>query len=253
MAVGTRLIRSPGIGSMSNREELSTLKLVAKRVARARRVPHAEALDAVAASLGRPHWNALMSDVRNGWTSTEEDVTVARQIALEGWPDDLADRGFQHQSVSLDGSEHYDIDGHAFKGIVDTEVHLFGRGWHVHVGEAPSEEPLVEVTDRRIKKNPILDPAFVAKVLELAATKAQEARANIAADWPRRSTKPDRAGRAMHPLGRGLASAWYCLHCDGKFAASKLAANMWHCPDCGATPIDIFGAPFWLGPAPSQE
>ena len=34
--------------------------------------------------------------------------------------------------------------------------------------------------------------------------------------WPRRSTKPDADGQAQHPLSKGVASKWYCLHCDAE-------------------------------------
>ena len=50
----------------------------------------------------------------------------------------------------------------------------------------------------------------------------------------------------VHPLFEDRSAEWNCLHCDGKITGVQIAANLWHCPACGASPIDIFAAPFWL-------
>ena len=112
------------------------------------------------------------------------------------------------------------------------------------IGEAPSAEPVVEVTDRRLKSNPIQDPEFVKEALMIGQARAMRVRARISSDWPRRSTKPNADGSARHPLFGGLSKDWFCLHCDGKFTGAEMAKNMWHCPSCSATPIDIFNSPF---------
>ena len=126
------------------------------------------------------------------------------------------------------------------------DVHMFGKGWHIQLDETPSAEPVIEVTDRRFKSNPIRDPEFVEEALRVAKAYAERVRAHMSTEWPRRTTKPDADGMALHPLGRGLSSKWFCLHCDGEFTGSDMARNLWHCPDCSATPIDIFDSPFWL-------
>src|SRR5690606_28469211 len=68
----------------------------------------------------------------------------------------------------------------------------------------------------------------------------------IASDWPRRATKPDGDGAVIHPLYGDRSADWYCLHCNGKVTGAQLADNLWHCPGCGASPIDIFSTPGWL-------
>ena len=103
------------------------------------------------------------------------------------------------------------------------EVFVRGRGWMVHVPEAPSKQPCVRVTDKRYKVNPIHDPDFVARALEIANVKAEQVRARIASDWPRRSTMPDAKGCAVHPINGGSSDTWFCLHCDEQSSAKSWA------------------------------
>jgi hypothetical protein len=35
------------------------------------------------------------------------------------------------------------------------------------------------------------------------------------------------------------------LRCDGKITGTQIAQNLWHCPGCGASPLDIFNTAFW--------
>jgi hypothetical protein len=142
--------------------------------------------------------------------------------------------------------EQGSIDAHDYTTEIDFEVVMYGQGWAICVEQAPSEKPVIEIYDDS-KDNPILDPAFVSKALKIAHAAAEELRARIASDWPRRSTKPDAKGRALHPLfrERGLSKEWHCLHCNAVSTGAQIAANMWHCPKCSATPIDIFAEPFW--------
>jgi hypothetical protein len=142
--------------------------------------------------------------------------------------------------------EHGSIDGHAYTPEIDFEVLMGGDGWAISLEHAPSEEPVIEVYDQG-ETNPILDPAFRLKALAICENAAERLRARIAADWPRRSTRPDADGQAQHPLFKGVANKWYCLHCDSESTGAQMAQNMWHCPKCSATPIDIFISPFWKG------
>jgi hypothetical protein len=93
--------------------------------------------------------------------------------------------------------------------------------------------------------NPLDDPDFVEAAVRILSWKADQVRASIARDWPRRSTKPDAQGCVRHPIRGSVAATWSCLHCDGDISGAALAANLWHCPECGATPIDLFEVPFW--------
>jgi len=58
---------------------------------------------------------------------------------------------------------------------------------------------------------------------------------------------PDGDGNAQHPLTRDVSKIWHCLHCDGVSDASAITANLFHCPHCLASPIDIFSSPWWTG------
>jgi hypothetical protein len=53
-----------------------------------------------------------------------------------------------------------------------------------------------------------------------------------------RSTHSDPDGTAVHPLFGGASAEWPCLHCDALSTGAEMAANMWHCPKCSATPIE---------------
>jgi rubrerythrin len=99
----------------------------------------------------------------------------------------------------------------------------------------------------RVKSVAALDPAFIERAAQLLTIRARRMYAEVACQRPRRSTMPDQKGRALHPLDRGLSAEWHCLHCDGAHDGRTMAKNLWHCPDCGATPIDIFPEPFWNG------
>ncbi|MET4072086.1 hypothetical protein ABID58_006913 [Bradyrhizobium sp. S3.2.6] len=136
--------------------------------------------------------------------------------------------------------EHGFIDGHRYTLEIDFEVLIAEIGrWSILLEHAPSQRPLLEVYDQSAD-NPIFNPEVRSKALAICREAADKLRARISADWPRRSTKPNANGQAKHPLSKGVASEWYCLHCDGTFTGSQMAKNMWHCPRCSATPIDIF-------------
>ena len=242
---------------MTERNNLRDLKTIAKRIARLKRIPHSEALNLVALEIGFPHWHAVSSATKNGWHPSSEQIAAAEDLLKQVNPDGpLLSRASDAISLMF-SSQGNEEDGYIGPHPYRTEVWLddvimSGRGWRIHVGEAPSSDPKLEITDRRFKNNPINDPEFVSLALEIANARAEQVRARIAADWPRRSTKPDAQGRALHPLHGELSDAWYCLHCDTKSAAKAVASNMWHCPSCSASPIDIFSTPFWLGDNPNK-
>lgn len=225
--------------------QLHALKTTAKRIARARRIPHHQALDLVAVHFKQPHWNALTAAWDQGWRPEPEDVdylsTAEKTIGDPVMAIPILGIG---QGVQ----EHGSIDGHAYRLEIDFEVHMAEIGWWaIAVEQAPSQEPEIEIYNQS-ETNPIFDPVFKSKALATCHAAAERLRARIAADWPRRSTKPDADGQVQHPLKKGVASStWYCLHCDGESTGAQMAANMWHCPKCNATPIDIFITPFWKG------
>lgn len=226
---------------MTLRNELQFLKISAKRIARARRIAHHEALDLIASQLGQPHWNGLVSTWENGWRPKLKAVEALATTEKSIDSDVMA---IPILGIGCGVEKHGYIDGHPYSLEIDFEVLMGGEGWAILLEHAPSEKPVIEIYDRR-ENNPILDPAFKSKALAICNAAIETLRARIAADWPRRSTKPDADGNVQHPLSKGVAPKWYCLHCDGSFTGSQMADNMWHCPKCSATPPDIFVTPFW--------
>jgi hypothetical protein len=226
---------------MTTRNNLQSLKTIAKRFARAKRIAHHEALDLIASNLNQPHWNALVAAWANGWRPTPEAIEA---LAASEKSIDADVMAIPVLGIGCGVERQGQIDGHPYTLEIDFEVLMGGEGWAICVEHAPSKEPVIEIYDRR-PNNPALDPAFLSKALAMCNEAVESLRARIAADWPRRSTKPDADGNAQHPLSKGVASRWYCLHCDGAFTGSQMADNMWHCPKCSAVPIDIFPEPFW--------
>jgi Zn finger protein HypA/HybF involved in hydrogenase expression len=89
----------------------------------------------------------------------------------------------------------------------------------------------------------------MAEAMALLLVASDELRLRIKSDWPKASSEADANGQAMHPLSKAVASEWYCLHCDTKSTGVQLAANMWHCPKCSASPLDIHSSAWWKQPA----
>ena len=243
---------------MTHDRKLKELKTVAKKIARSKRIDHHEALNLVAQGLGHAHWYALSAANKNGWLPGSEDMAKATDL-LEQINPGAVPTGEEPDEVfqmfgDPGGENQGQIGPHLYKIDVSMDdVYMSGRGWLIHVPEAPSKKPSFGVTDKRYKTNPIHDPDFVARALELANAKAEQVRARIASDWPRRSTKTDAQGRAAHPINGGLSDKWYCLHCDEQSSAKALAANLWHCPSCSAAPIDIFSSQWWLDDFPDIQ
>ncbi len=228
---------------MTNYNNLNSLKIIAKRLARRQRIAHHKALDAVANAFEFQHWKALTIAWETGWRPDPAKVDALANASNAGNVDTHSRPPI---GLGFTTKEHGSIDAHDYTIEIDFEVLMYGQGWAICVEQAPSEEPVIEMYDDSMD-NPILDPAFVSKALTIANIGAEELRARIATDWPRRSTKPDGKGRTLHPLfgERGLSSEWHCLHCDAVSTGAQMATNMWHCPKCSATPIDIFAEPFW--------
>ena len=227
---------------MTQDQQIKDLKKFAKKIARSKRLEHHDALNSVAQELGHTHWYAAMAAHKNGWRPSPDDLAKVEDLLRQVHPDDtnemFGDPGGESQG--LIGPHAYSID------VSMDEVFVRGRGWMVHVPEAPSRQPCVRVTDKRFKVNPIHDPEFVARALEIANVKAEQVRARIASDWSRRSTMPDAKGCAVHPISGGSSDTWFCLHCDEQSSAKSVAANLWHCPHCSASPMDIFSSAWWL-------
>ena len=226
---------------MTTHIDLQSLKLFAKRLARMRRIAHHEALEFVAIELGQPHWNALTSAWEKGWRPADTAIEALDDIEEVTDPVMAIPMLGIGQGVKEDG----ELDGHPYSLEIDFEVLMAQTSWWcIHIGHAPSDRPIIEVYNMTAA-NPIFDHAFRGKALAICLAGVERLRARISADWPRRSTKPDADGLVQHPLTKGVSASWHCLHCENEFSGTQMAENLWHCPICRATPIDIFIAPFW--------
>lgn len=245
-------------------DSLMTLKSLGKRLARAQRLPHMEALDNIARRLGKPYWRAIAEAHKQGWAPSPEQLAGARRFvndavqqagsissretALKAFGDGLRfTRWVPGDVAPMDGDEiHGELDGQTFYLVGDEfSVAIGSQGWEIILEQSPAAKPELRRLGGRVRSVTSLEPAFIERATQLLRIRAERMYAKVAADWPRRSTKPDKQGRALHPLDRGLAATWYCLHCDGVHDGATMAKALWHCPDCGATPIDIFPEAFW--------
>jgi hypothetical protein len=121
-------------------------------------------------------------------------------------------------------------------------VLISGNGWGIHFGHAPSEPAEIE---KLSSPNPLDDKHFFENAMKIAMDAADEVRKAIRS-WGSDAMQPDKDGVAKHPMFENVLSAeWFCIHCDGQSTSAQIIGNMWHCPKCTATPIDIFAAPFW--------
>lgn len=226
---------------MTSRNDLQSLRTIAKRIARALRIAHGKSLDLVAERLQQPHWRALTAAWEKGWRPQPAAVEALKYSEKSVDPDVMS---IPILGIGQGTEEFGDIDGRPYTLSIDFEVVIGGYGWCILLEHAPSKKPVIEVYDQD-PNNPIRNAEFKAKALAICSEAVKKLRSRISMDWPRRSTKPDKSGRVQHPFSKGVANEWYCLHCDHEAAGAEIANNMWHCPKCSASPIDIFIAPFW--------
>lgn len=225
-------------------DPLKELKSAARKIGRAQGVKHIGALEIVARSLGFPHWNALTTENKRGWLPSADNLATVEAL--------VAAAMHSNASIKVEADLDHEPDtgeirGHPYN-VTDSldDTYVRGRGWEVFLAEAPLAQPQFLVTDRRIKANPIADQSFRDEALAVATRWRKGLHARIAADWPARSTVPDSAGLAEHPLGRMVSDIWWCMHCDGSFNSNQITANLFHCPNCLASPLDIHESPWWL-------
>lgn len=228
---------------MTIRNELVSLRIIAKRLARAMRLPLHHALDLIATGCGKPNWPALMRAWDGGWRPSKEQLDALSE------PEDAA--AFTRRVFDVEESEGT-IAGAPYEIEIGFDyAAVFVKGsWSVYMDHAPSEAAKIE---KYVTPNPLDDDAFMAEVMKIANAAADRLREAICSDWPRRSTKPDAEGRAMHPLRSEISADWYCLHCDTRSTGAQMAANMWHCPECSATPIDMFASMWWKVPVGKES
>ncbi|WP_254216420.1 hypothetical protein [Tabrizicola sp. TH137] len=233
---------------MTQNDKLKTLKFLAKRYARATGQPQHAALDFVAARLGFPHWNELTGSAKGEWVPSEAQVAtirafVERITSYEGTT-------FDHIFGGPDAITRGEVKGRPYElKTMLGDVCMEGDGWRIVLPENPLSAPRVEIDIKYAQNSPMNDRALLAEAVETAKALMKSVKARRFADWPRRAMKPDAEGKVRHPfLEMEEASLWYCLHCNAEISGPQIAGNHWHCPGCGASPINIFPEAFWLGP-----
>lgn len=227
---------------MTDRNELDTLREFAKRFARKHQVPHYNALDIIAIQQGFPHWNALMKAWNQGWCPAPWDLIDINEPLVRESPE---------RGLGFIKTIKGDISGEPYSLEIGFDyVRMRGDGWAIYLDHAPSEPAKIEAFR---KPSPLDDKALLSHAMKIAMEAADEVREAIAQDWGPAAMQPDKEGRAKHPLFDGMRSAeWFCHHCDGKSSSAQMIENMWHCPKCSATPIDIHPSAWWKEPFPSS-
>ncbi|MGV1908199.1 hypothetical protein [Agrobacterium cavarae] len=235
---------------MTEAAEISRIKLLAKRHARATRVALHEALNFIAIHLGFANWTKLVTANKIGWVPSPEQVAsieamVAKHVSPADFTTGSADASARRWEY-LEQAEQGRIRGHAYRlQVALDDVIIAGEGWSITVPEDPSARARVRTSAEADDQSPVFDPDFLEEALNLANHRMAQVRGKISTDWPRRSTKPDGKGRSRHPLCDRDSDTWFCLHCDGRITGVQIAKNLWHCPACGASPVDIFHTAFW--------
>lgn len=235
---------------MTEANDLHTLRVLAKRYARANRIAQHQALDLVAAQLSFPNWVKLIADSKGGWRVGPEGIARVEAFANAPMPAATFRQGdaeaMSRRFTQLQEADHGMIGEHAYR-LLDVlhDVVMSGEGWSIRVPENPGAIAIVETYTAPHATCPVHDPGFLQAALAIANERAGQVRGEISADWPRRSTKPDLKGVVRHPLSGSESDVWFCYHCDGKITGAQIAQNLWHCPGCGASPLDIYDAAFW--------
>ncbi|WP_320202102.1 hypothetical protein RMR16_024395 (plasmid) [Agrobacterium sp. rho-13.3] len=231
-------------------KKLSSIKHLAKRYARATGLTQVQALDLVAGKLGFANWTKLVSASKNDWTPDPEQIASVEEFVRQAFPLEDFQTGnaeaMARRFEFLGQAKHGVIGGHSYRlQVVSHDVIMAGDGWSIKVPENPGAAPIVQTSPENDRHCPVFDPEFLQKALGLANDLAVQVRGEISTDWPRRSTKPDSNGIVRHPLWGDESDLWFCMHCDGKITGTQIAKNLWHCPGCGASPLDIFETAFW--------
>jgi hypothetical protein len=219
---------------MTIRDELDEFRIFAKRLSRKHQIRHHDALDIIAKQKGHSHWKALTKAWNQGWRPEPWDVIDINESSIVESPI----RGFDKVNTTQG-----DVAGEPYTlRVYFDEVVIGGNGWGIHFSHAPSEPAKIEIYT---KPNPLDDKAFFAEVMKIAMEAADGVRVAIAQDWGTASMQPDNDGSVKHPLFGGVSAEWFCMHCDTRSTGAEIVANMWHCPNCSATPMDVHPQAWW--------
>lgn len=250
LAISGHMVGSYQDMDMTETKEFRRLKALAKRYARANRIAQHQALDLIAGELDFPSWTKFIAAGKKGWQIATDQMEGLEAFVKRPVPAATFRNGepetMNRRFVYLEEAEQGMIGDHAYRlQVVLHDVIIAGEGWSITVPENPGAIPIVETLTDQSGERPVLDPEFLETALRLARDRAAQVRAEISTDWPRRSTKPDLDRVVRHPLSHVESDMWFCVHCNGKITGAQIAQNLWHCPGCGASPLDIFDTPFW--------
>lgn len=225
---------------------MKKLKTLGKRYARATTYSHTDALNILSKEIGFSHWKALTDAAKGEWQPNADVIAQAEAfVRRAGALVDDSPQSAEFPVPNEAAAEQCELGGQKFTlGDYLGDVVVSGDGWDLRVPEAPFKAPIVEIDERFAKTSPINDPTFLDGVLEIARKRSIKVRAQMAVDWPRRSTKADLDGVARHPLRGGEAAKWFCHSCDAQISGEQAAKNFWHCPTCGTHPLNIHETPF---------
>ena len=197
---------------MTTKNEIDTLKTLAKRYARANRIAQHEALNAMAVALDFSHWTQLATKAKQGWLPSAEHLAKAEALVHQTHLGADDNESFIGKSFSRPVGEPIrqgkigNHDYRVFEAFGD--IRMEGDGWRILVGEAQFSQPLVEIEKPHADSSPVRKQNFLKAALVIADEEAAKVRAWIASDWPRRSTKPDVEGVVLHPLFGGKSAEW---------------------------------------------
>ena len=195
---------------------LKKLKELSKRYARAQQVPLHKGRDTVAMALGFSHWNEATKAHKGGWNPTQTELMRIENLLVDLLPRDDAGRpehgSFIEASILEADVQYGKIDEHDYQISVSLgDVDMYGTGWHLHVPEAPNKAPRLEIAKQIAHEAPVYEAQFQSQALKIALKRAEQVRAGIASDWPRRSTKPDKDGLVRHPISGKRCTVHTCL------------------------------------------
>jgi hypothetical protein len=222
---------------MTIRNGLDTLRTFAKNLSRRHQIPRHNALDIIAMQYGHQHWVALKKAWDKGWCPEPWELIDINESTLTESPTRAF--GSVKTSAGVIASEPYSLR------VGFDDVLVSGNGWAIYLDHAPSKPAQIETYT---KPNPLDDKAFLAEVMKIAIEAADEVRVAIAEDWGPASIQPDQDGIVRHPLFGGLSAEWFCMHCDARSSSEQMTHNMWHCPKCSATPLDMHASAWWKEP-----
>ena len=143
---------------MTENTKLKTLKLLAKRYARATGHPQHVALDFVASRMGFAHWNALTGSAKGEWVPSEAQVAtikafVERITSYEG-------ATFDHIFGSPDAVTRGEVRGHPYElKTMLGDVRMDGEGWQIVLPENPLAAPRVEIDIKHAQTSPMNRPS----------------------------------------------------------------------------------------------